>query len=412
MGQLDPGGVELHLRAVEQGVVVGRAGGQLVQGVDHLDDIVQLPLGQGQGQVPRHRRRQGGPDEGVAQPVLVGADARRQIPEPLDQHAPRQHIGQGRDVLAVAVGLVEGGGEAVGHQQGEVGVLRAQGGVGVGVAVHRVDALHVFRHHVAVGVHAEGAHLVAVLLGAVHQLGLVHHVGDVLEHGGGQLHPHADVHLVVQQSQPQPLALVGEPLRPGAARPRDEAGGGEPLAPLGDKGVHPVPGLDLRHGGVEPEGVPVPDGLVDAGEDLQVVFRAQVLAPGLEQVQVVLQRLPLQGAGLRGGGGVDLGGGPVAYVQGVHVVNQLHDLLLVQEVGEPAAEGGGEVELAVGEGPRAPEAAHGAAHPALDAGAGPARHNGALAAVDVRPLVHHQHLCGGAFQGQLVGGVDARLAGA
>ena len=39
---------------------------------------------------------------------------------------------------------------------------------------------------------------------------------------------------------------------------------------------------------------------------------------------------------------VDLGGGPVLDVQGVHVVNQLHDLLLVQEVGEPAAEGGGE----------------------------------------------------------------------
>ena len=29
--------------------------------------------------------------------------------------------------------------------------------------------------------------------------GLVHHVGDVLEHLGGQLHPHADVHLVVDE---------------------------------------------------------------------------------------------------------------------------------------------------------------------------------------------------------------------
>ena len=77
----------------------------------------------------------------------------------------------------------------------------------------------------AVGVHAEGAHLVPVLLGAVDQLGLVHHIGDVFKDRGGQLHPHADVHLVVQQLQPQALALLGEPLGAGAA-----GGGDEPLA--------------------------------------------------------------------------------------------------------------------------------------------------------------------------------------
>ena len=40
VGQGQPGGVELDLRAVEQGVVVGGAGGQLVQLVDHLNDVV------------------------------------------------------------------------------------------------------------------------------------------------------------------------------------------------------------------------------------------------------------------------------------------------------------------------------------------------------------------------------------
>ena len=44
--------------------------------------------------------------------------------------------------------------------------------------------------------------------------------------------------------------------------------------------------------------MPVPDGLIDAGEDFQVVFRPQVLALGLEQVQVIFQRLPLQRPGL------------------------------------------------------------------------------------------------------------------
>ena len=50
--------------------------------------------------------------KGLAQPVLVGADALHQVPEALDQHAAGQHVGQGGDVLAVAVGLVEGLGEA------------------------------------------------------------------------------------------------------------------------------------------------------------------------------------------------------------------------------------------------------------------------------------------------------------
>ena len=40
--------VELDLHAVEQGVVVGGAGGDLIQRVEHLDDAVQNPLGQHQ----------------------------------------------------------------------------------------------------------------------------------------------------------------------------------------------------------------------------------------------------------------------------------------------------------------------------------------------------------------------------
>ena len=38
--------VELYFHAVEQGVVVGGAGGDLIQGVDHFDDAIQDALGQ------------------------------------------------------------------------------------------------------------------------------------------------------------------------------------------------------------------------------------------------------------------------------------------------------------------------------------------------------------------------------
>ena len=134
-GELQPGGVELDLRPIEEGVVVGGAWGQLVQGIDHLNDVIQLALGQGQGEVPRHGGGEGGVGGGLAHSVGVGAHPPDLVPKPLDQDAPGQHVGQGGDVLAVAVGLVKGFGKMVGDQQGEVGVLAAELGVGVAVAI-------------------------------------------------------------------------------------------------------------------------------------------------------------------------------------------------------------------------------------------------------------------------------------
>ena len=71
----------------------------------------------------------------------------------------------------------------------------------------------------------------------------------------------------------------------------------------------------------------------------------------------------------------------------------------VHKVCEPAAELGGEIELAVGKGPRAAEAAHGVAHGAVDALPHLARHDGAAAVVDVPALVQGQHLQAGAVGG-------------
>ena len=352
-------------------------------------------------------------DEGLAHAVLVGADAADQIAEALHQHAAGQHVAEGGDVLSVAVGLVEGGGEAVGHQQGEVGVLAAQLGIGIGVAVDGVDALHVLGHYVAVGVHAEGAHLVAVLLGTVDQLGLVHHVGDVLEHLGGQLHPHADVHLVVDELDAQLLALVGEPLRAGAAGSGDEPGTVHLVPLVGDEAVALLPQvLNFGDGGAEPELDALAHLLIDALENFEVVLGAQVLAPGLEQMEVILQCLLLQGLGGGGLGGEHLVGGPVPHVDGVHVVDELHDLPLGHEVGEPAAEGGGEIVLAVGEGARPAEAAHGVTHLAVDALLHLARHDGAAPGIDVGPLIQGDHLEARVAVHQLIAREDAGLAAA
>ena len=234
----------------------------------------------------------------------------------------------------------------------------------------------------------------------------------MLEHAGGQLHPHADVHLVVQQLQPQLLALVGEPLRAGAAGGGDEIAAGDFVSLGGGQAIAPVGLGDVGHLGVEAELQLVPQTLVDVGEDAQVVLGAQVLAPGLEQMQVVCQGPALQGLGLGGGGGEALGGGPVGNVDGVHIVDEVHHFLGLDKVGEPAAELGGKVELAVGKSARAAKAAHGMAHGAVDALLHLARHDGAAAVIDILTLVQGQDLQSGVQVGQLVSGEDTGLAAA
>ena len=66
------------------------------------------------------------------------------------------------------------------------------------MAVHGIDALDVFRDDVAVRVHAECTHLIAILLGAVDELRLVDDVCDVLKDRRRELDAHAHVDLIVQ----------------------------------------------------------------------------------------------------------------------------------------------------------------------------------------------------------------------
>ncbi len=316
-------------------------------------------------------------------------------------------------MFAVAVGFVEGFSELVADQQGEVGVFAAEGRVRVAVAVDGVDALHVLRHYMAIGVHAEGAHTVPILLGPVDQLGLIDHVGDMFKHLGGQLHPHTDVHLVVDQVDAQPFALPGEPLRPGAPRRGDEGGAVQRLAVCQGQAVALPCRVNVLYGGAEPEvDMLLPQVLIQPLQDFQVVFRPQVLALGLEQVQVVLQRPFFQGTGCRAVGGEALCRRAELHVDFVHIADEVHDLPGGHIVRQPAAKGGGEVEFAVREGPRAAEAAHGGADGAVDAPVHLPGHNGAAAGVDVLALVQHQDAQLRAEFFQLVTGEGSGLAAA
>ena len=135
--------------------------------------------------------------------------------------------------------------------------------------------------------------------------------------------------------------------------------------------------------------------------------------PGrLEQMEIISQRPAGQVLGLGRLGGIDLLGGAVGHVDGVHVINQLHHLAGVHKIGEPAAEFRGKIEFSVGKRPRATKAAHGMADGALHTGPHLSRHNGAAAVIDVPALIQGQHFEAGTAVGQLVSGKDTGLTAA
>ena len=118
----------------------------------------------------------------------------------------------------------------------------------------------------------------------------------------------------------------------------------------------------------------------------------------------------LQSLGLRGGGGVHLGGSPMGHIDGIHILNELHDLLGIHEIGEPAAERGGEVEFAVGEGAGAPKAAHGVTDLTLDAVLHLSRYNGTAPAVNIPALLQDHHPQPGIAFHQFITRVDTGLS--
>ena len=104
-----------------------------------------------------------------------------------------QHVGQLADLLGVGDGLVEGLGEVVGDEDGEVGVFALLLLEAVAVD-HGEVVVVVFLRHEAAGVLAEGADLVLPRLRVADELGLVQHLVDLFHDLVAALDADADVH--------------------------------------------------------------------------------------------------------------------------------------------------------------------------------------------------------------------------
>ena len=191
---LHPVGVELQLGGIQQGLVGGEAGHHIIHGLNEVDDVGHGPVGHGGGNVAGHGVRQSGADVGLGQLLLPGAFAVQNVTEALHQDlAVGQHVGQLAHLLGVGNGLVEGHGEVVGAENGQVGVVALLLLVGVAVD-HRQVVVIVFLTDKAAGVLAEGADLILEGPGITHQLGLVQDPVYGLHDLIADLHTDTDIH--------------------------------------------------------------------------------------------------------------------------------------------------------------------------------------------------------------------------
>ena len=164
--------VELHFHTIQQCVIVGSSGCDLIQCVNHLNDTVQDPLRQYQAQIARSGI-QGGRGEGFLYPSGCGTMSANQIAKPLHDHTASQHIAQPGNGFTVAIAVFKGLREMLGNQQRKVCILGLLCGVFIAMAIYSNDSVGVFIHHRAFGIHAECANQILIFLRTIHDLTLI-----------------------------------------------------------------------------------------------------------------------------------------------------------------------------------------------------------------------------------------------
>ena len=414
---LDLVGVELQLRAVQQGLVGGEAGDDHVQHLDELDDVGHGAVGHGGGDVAGHGVLQGGLDVGLGQLLRPGALAVEDVAVALHHDvACAQHIGQLAHLLGVGDGLVEGLGEVVGDEDGEVGVLALLLLEAVAVD-HGQVVVVVLLCHEAAGVLAEGADLVLPGLRVADELGLIQHLVHLFHDLVAALDANTDVH---------GAGLVGDmvlctnflkPVCAAAAGADDHGvavdGAGLPVALTQQHAPALLVFEDdvLALGGEEHLHAVVSQIVLDGEIELLCLLGAEVADGAVHQLQtgvdgVLADLLDV----LAGVDALHMGVSAELEVDLVGVVDELLRKLFADEAGQVAADLIGEAQLAVGEGARTGEAGgDGAGGAAVDAVTDLGL--GAVALFHRLAFFHQQDVLLASAAQQLHSGEDAGRAG-
>ena len=181
--------------------------------------------------------------------------------------------------------------EMVRDEQREIRIAALQLRIAVRMAVDRHDAVRILHDHMAVRIHAERPHEIAVPLRAVDELRLVDLRGDIVPDLVRHLDAHTDIDAVVLLPESEPVALVAEPLRARASRRDDEILRRNAFAAFELDGVFPLAvGTQMRHGTLEAERHLFLQIFIRRLEHLEVVLRAEMTHARLEQMQIVLER--------------------------------------------------------------------------------------------------------------------------
>ena len=209
-------GVELELRGVEQRLLGGEAGHDVVHGLDEVDYVEHGAVGHGGGYVARDGIGERRSDVRAVELLLPCALAVENIAVALDENVSRaEHICQLADLLRVFNGLIERLIEVVRAEYGEVCVIALELLVGVSVDDGEIVVVVLLADEAA-GILAERANLVLERLGIADELRLVENVVDLLHDLVSYLDAHADIDCAGLMGDIMLSAELFEPVRAAA----------------------------------------------------------------------------------------------------------------------------------------------------------------------------------------------------
>ena len=131
-----------------------------------------------------------------------------------------QHIGEGGNVFPVFDGFMERFGELLGNKDGKICISTLF--MGVGMAVHRHEAIIVFRDHKAVRIHAESTDPVVKGFGEINKFRLVGDAGNGLIDFCRRFHADSDVYGIGCRLEANPFCFGRKPFGAIPARSGNE----------------------------------------------------------------------------------------------------------------------------------------------------------------------------------------------
>ena len=290
------------------------------------------------------------------------------------------------------------------HQQRKIGIFGLAAGIFVAVAIDGNNTIGVLIHDRALGVHTEGAYLIPILFGAVHNFAFVQFIGEMGKNGRGQFHPHAQIHAVGVGGDIKIPANGLHPLAAAAPYRNNALAAGVFAIGAGDA----VAAFFRRHRSnrrIKEEGDLILQLFINILQYLVVNIGAQMPHRSIQKMQVILDANRFKTGT---GGGIELGPfAAVGQVNFIDIPHQIQGLLFANILIQRTAKVIGNIVLAIGKSTGTAKTAHDRAGGAANAAFNLIAIDGAVAAMERMAGFQYGHPQFGRAAGQFVGGKNA-----